>query len=233
MRSRAGHFFLATLILLLGQRIAGAHDSMETTLSFWVRATGIDVRIFISRGNASMLIEKAGEHVDLMRDSFSTYQERLAVSGSGLLSLTAGDGSELKADASSASITDEDDVCYTLHYPLPKVLPGSLNIHGNYLDKMDAAHVGSIYMQNATGDQIAQGEIRADSPDFEAQLPAVAAAPAKPQPATVAVPAPITSQSPRQSHWGLWTIIGGGVLVVAIIAARGIAMKAVDRKTCP
>ena len=231
MPRRAGHFLMVAVILLAGQRVAGAHDSLESTLSFWVRTTGIDVRIFISRGNASTLIEKAGEHVDLMRDNFSAYQERLAASGSGLLSLTAGDGSMLKADASSASITDEDDICYTLHYPLPKVLPGSLNIHGNYLDKMDAGHVGSIYMLNGTGDQIAQGDLRVESPDFDANLPAVTAAVGKPQPAARTAAAPATGESEKDPRWGLWTIFGGGVMLIAIIALRGIARRNAGRKT--
>jgi hypothetical protein len=227
----ARRFILATLLLLFGQCIASAHNSLESTLGFWVRTTGIDVRIFMSRDAASILLQKGGEQVSIVRDNFPEFEDRLAANGRSLLTLTAGDGTTLKADASAASITDEDDICYDLHYPLPKALPASLTIRGNYFDRMEVGHVGSIYMSNATGDQIGQGEISAESPDFEVHLPAVSASLVQPHSAADSPASRSSNESSHYIRWGLWAMLGGCVVVIAIAALRSIARQNVVRKT--
>ena len=109
---------------------------------------------------------------------------------------------------------DEDDVCYRLHYLLPKMLPGPLDIHGNYLHKMDEGHVGKIYVLNAGGDQLGQGEFSADAPDFEVQLPAVAGVPDKPPAAADIALAPSIIAVPSGTRWNLWAMLGGSALAI-------------------
>ena len=213
MASRARNSLLAILAVMLGQSVANAHSSLESTLSFWVRPTGIDVQIYMSRGSAAVLLEKEGEHITIVRENFSTFENRLAGYGPALLSLTGGDGATLKVESSAALLTDEDDICYRLHYPLPGGLPGLLNIHGNYLGKMEDGHVGSVYVLNASNDQLGQGDIRADAADFEVDIPAIAAA------------APLNRELPHNSHWSLWAVLGGGLVVIAAVAWQGLARR--------
>jgi hypothetical protein len=227
-------FLFATVALLLGQHVAVAHSSLESTLSFWTRPTGIDVQIYMSRGSAAVLLEEPGEHITILRDNFPTFEQRLATAGPTLLSLTTADGSTLTAEASTASITDEDDICYRLHYPLPKVVPGtpgSLTIHGNYLEKMDAGHVGSIYVLSAANEPLAQGEIRADSPDFQSPLPAVAAPVAQPPPAAQPAPAPSTNAPHGEARWVLWAALACSALLITIAAMRAFIRQNANLKT--
>lgn len=227
-------FLLATVAVLLGQHVAVAHSSLESTLSFWARPTGIDVQIYMSRGSAAVLLETPGEHITILRDNFPTFEQRLATAGPALLSLAAADGTTLTAEASTASITDEDDICYRLHYPLPKVMPGmpgSLTIHGNYLEKMDAGHVGSIYVLSATSEPLAQGEIRADSPDFQSPLPAVSAPVAEPRPVAQPARAPSTNAPHGEARWALWATLACGALLIAIAAMRAFIRQNVNLKT--
>jgi hypothetical protein len=225
----ARHSFLAILAILLVQRVAAGHSSLESTLSFWVRPTGIDAQIYMSRGSAAVLLEKQRENLTIVRENFAEFQQRLAANGPALLVLTDQGQTALAPDASAASITDEDDICYRLHYPLPKALPGSLTIHGNYLARMEDGHVGSIYVLNATDDQLGQGEIGADSPDFEVQLPAVSGIHVEPHVASAAA-AGSTSESPRSSRLGLWAALGAGFLFIVSVAWRGIARGNASRK---
>ena len=233
MPTAAKHFFRAALILLLAPHAAAAHDSLESDLSVWVRATGIDVQIYMSRVSAAMSLEKDGEHLLIMRDNFPAFEKRLAANGPALLSVTTGAGTTLKADASTASITDEDDICFRLHYPLPGVLPGPLVIHGNYLSKMEEGHVGKIYVLNTGGDQLGQGDFSAESPDFEAHLPAIAGAPPPPRPAADTAPASSTAPSAQDSHWGLWAMLIGSALIIASVAVRELARQKAERHTNP
>jgi hypothetical protein len=102
-----------------------------------------------------------------------------------------------------------------------------------YLRKMDEGHVGKIYVLNANGDQLGQDDFSAESPDFEVRLPAIAGAPAKPPAAVDTAPTPSTGEAPSSTHWGLWAMFGGSILVIALVAWRGIARQNVERKTSP
>jgi len=168
-----------------------------------------------------------------MRDNFPEFENRLAAGGPSLLSVTTGAGTPLPAESSSASITDEDDICFRLHYPLPAVLPGPLAIHGNYLRKMDDGHVGKIFVLNADSDQLGQGDFGAEFPDFEVRLPAVTGAPPKPTAAADTAPAPSTGAAPGGVRWGLWAMLGGSALAIVIVAGRGIARQNAERQTRP
>ena len=230
MPTPAKQLFLAALVLLLAPRAAAAHDSLESDLSVWVRATGIDVQIYMARVSAAEFLEKDGEHLTIMRDNFSEFEKRLAASAPALLSVTAGAGAALQAESSTAEITDEDDICFRLHYPLPAVLPGPLAIHGNYLRKMDEGHVGKIYVLNANGDQLGQDDFSAEYPDFEVRLPAIAVAPAKPPTAVNTAPTPSIGEAPSGTRWSLWAMLGGGAVVMVLVAWRGIARQNAERK---
>jgi hypothetical protein len=216
MSKAARNIMLAAVILLVGARGAAAHISLESTDSLWIRPTGIDVRIYMSRGSADAVIAADGEVVTIVRDNFEDFQKRLSAAGPGLLMLTNGDGTKLKADSSMALLTEDNDICFELHFPLPRELPGLLRLHANYLSKMDEGHVGDIHVLNATDDQLAQGEIRVETPDYEVQLPAVAGvqvtAPAS-RAVIAAAPAPAEG-----SHGGTWIALGGALLVFGGVA---------------
>lgn len=231
MPSSAQHLFSAALLLLFAQRAATAHSSLESTASIWVRSTGIEVQLYMSRASAAVLLEKDGEHITIVRDNFPTFERRLAANGPTLLALTASDGAALQADAAAASLTDEDDICYNLHYPLPGVLPGPLRIRTTYLHKLDEGHLVNIYVLNAANDQLGQGDISAETPDFEVHLPALVGVTPKSPPA--AATAPSIGESTQGSRWGLWAMLGGSALVIAIVAVRGIAVQNAARKTNP
>lgn len=207
---------LAAILIMATAHPAAAHISLESTDSLWIRPTGIDVRIYMSRGSADAVIAAPGETVTIVRDNFPAFQPRLAAAGPGLLLLTTADGKTLMADAASAALTDDDDICYQLHYPLPRTLPGELTLHARYLDKMDEGHVGDIHILNATDDQLALGEVRAETPDFAFKIPAVAAT-APPAPATDASPAPTIPKLDPGTSWGPWGFLGGVILVVVIL----------------
>jgi hypothetical protein len=218
----ARRLVLASMLLPLIQRTAAAHGSLESTLSFFVRSTGIDVQIYMSRGSAGALLDKKpGEQVVILRENFPDFQQRLANSGSGLMTITAADGTALKVESSVASITDEDDICYRLHYPLPTALPGLVTIHGNYLDKLEDGHVGGVYVLNAAGDQLGQGDIRSDSPDFVVQVPAVAAATTTPPPIASTLPVGSLNEPRHVSTRDFWIVTACGAVALAIIVWTG------------
>jgi hypothetical protein len=196
----------------------------QSTLDFVVRPTGIDVQMYLACDSADILVANENERVAIDRDNFGDYESRLATIAPTLLLVTQADGTVLTADASSATFTDEGDTCFHLHYPLPAVLPGALAIHGNYLSKMDLDHNGEISVLNAAGEQLGQGTIRDESPDYRVQLPAVGA---PRQPATVAAAA---APSSSDFHWGLWAVLGGTVLVISVIALRAMAKANVEGK---
>jgi hypothetical protein len=224
MATLAQHPALASVALLFFAGIASAHQSLESTDSFWVRPTGIEAEIYMSRGAADLLVAREGEMVTIVRDNFGVFQARLAAVGPSLLSVAGEDGATLVADASKASMTDEDDICFSLHYPLPKGALTALKIHGNYLDRMDVGHIGSIYVLNATDDLLGSGEIRADSPDFEVHLQAVS----DKGRGTAALPAapsvqPVAMAQARTRPWGIWCAAGGALLVIAVLGWRAMA----------
>jgi hypothetical protein len=111
------------------------------------------------------------------------------------------------------------------------VLPGSLNVHGNYLAKMDDGHVGSIHVLNAANDQIGDGEVSADSPDFEVRLPAISGTLSNGPPA-VAAAAPI-QKSTGETKWRLWAMFGGCALVILTLILRGRARQIAEHKSSP
>jgi hypothetical protein len=226
-------FLVAAFALLLAQCHAWAHDIGSSNATFLVRGTGIDVELYMGLNAADLLIANNGEQVVITPDTFDNFSDRLKAVAPLLYTLTAADGTVLAPDSYTASISDQSDVRFDMHYPLPAKMPGILKIHAAYIDAMVDTHLGSIYVMNAMGDRLGWGEVRVDSEDVIAHLPAVGAlvrAPANPNPVSVPVAIPVTSVSRQRSPWFLWVLLGGSALVSVMVAMRGISRQSAERK---
>jgi hypothetical protein len=226
----AKRFCLAVFMLLVAQAGAMAHDIGESNATFYVRSTGIDVTLFMGLNSAALLIPSEGQAISITLDTFDKYSDRLQAAAPDLLTLTGGDGTTLKPDSMAVSMTEEFDVLYNLHYPLPAPLPGVLKIHAGYLTKMVETHVGTFYVMNAAGEQFGWAEVRPDSQDLEVRLPAMNNVSGTQQPASIAAAKPATEVHGGE-RWVLWAMIGGGVAALVLAALRAIARKNKARGT--
>jgi len=226
-------FLLAAFALFLTQCHARAHDIGSSNATFLVRSTGIDVELYMGLNAADLLIANNGEQVVITPDTFENFSDRLKSVAPMLYTLTAADGTALAPDSYTASISEQSDVRFDLHYPLPAAMPGTLKIHAAYIDAMVDTHLGSIYVMNAMGDRLGWGEVRADSEDVIAHLPAAGAlvrAALNPNAVSVPVAIPETSVPQQRSPWFLWALLGGSALVSVMVAVRGISRQSAERK---
>jgi len=230
MSITAKRLLLVALVLICVPRCAGAHNIGESNATFYVRTTGLDVELYMGMVSGCRLIADEGQIIQMTPNNFTDFSDRLQAVAPDLFTITGGDGTTLKPDAMTVSMTETTDVFYTLHYPLPSPMPGVLKIHADYLDKMVDTHMGTIYVMNTVGDQFGWGTVSPDSEDLQIRLPAVADLIKTNAPASV-VAAPLTAESPHRVRWLLWGLLGGGALIVAAAALRGIAGQREERKT--
>jgi hypothetical protein len=230
MPTPAKRLLLTAIVLLWAQSGAVAHNIGESNATFYVRTTGIDVELYMGLNSAARLLGEDGQVIGMNPNNFADYSDRLAALAPDLLTLTGGDGTTLKPDAMTVSMTETTDVFYALHYPLPSPMPGVLKIHADYLDKMVDTHVGTIYVMNTVGDPFGWGTVSPDSQDLQVRLPAIAdiiknhaAA------AVVANPPSDVANSQHGGRWVLWTVLGAGVLVVAGVILRRAGRQHADR----
>jgi hypothetical protein len=225
MPNRAVQFLLIALVVLRGQCVALAHDIGASNATFYVRPTGIDVELYMGLNAGALLIpDPTGQLVVITPNTFNDFSDRLQSAGADLFALSATDDTPIKPESVAVNITDQSDVEYTLHFPLPP-LPTTLKIHAAYIEKMVETHVGTLYVMNAIGDKLAVGEVRPDSPDIEAHLPAltpIASAPAPPSPTPSA---PAIASRPA-TPWYLWTFLAAGAVAIALVAWRGMTNPA-------
>ncbi len=201
---------LAMGVMLGAVGVAQAHDSLQSTESIWVRPTGVQVDIYMSPISADVLVEKKGEAVIITADNFSEYAGRLAEVGTGLLSVSAQDEIGMRADASSASMTEEQDICFSLHYPLPAEGLRELKIHGNYLGKMEEGHMGTAYVLDGGNNLLGGGQIGADTPELDLKFAEVRAVALTKPAATL----PANTDVGAVGQWELWCLFGGGLLAL-------------------
>jgi hypothetical protein len=238
--ARVRHLLLVFLVAGLAPCSAGAHDIGASNATFLVRATGIDVELYMSLGSGALLIADNGEQIVIKPATFPDFSQRLQAVAPALFDLTAGDGTTLEPDSFSVSLTEQNDACYDLHYPLPAAMPGTLTIHAAYMERMAPGHVGSIYVMNTAGDRFGSGEVTADSMDVQAHLPAALAlqeqppaGPAQAVSAPAAAPGPSSGESRQSAPWFLWVLLGGSALLIAAAALRGAARQSAERKASP
>jgi hypothetical protein len=229
--TRAKRIILGIFLVLGTFRGVFAHDIGASNATFLVRATGIDVELYMGLGAGALMIAGDGQLVVITPATFADFSDRLQAAGSSLFTLTAADGTPMAPDAVNVSLSEQNDIVYDLHYPLPAALPGVLKIHADYIDRMAEGHLGSIYVLNAVGDRLGFGEVRTGAEDVAAHLPAAdslgraAVSPPPPPPPPPAAPAATPGQSSPGAPWFLWAVLGGGLLLIAAAALRGISRK--------
>jgi hypothetical protein len=234
---RFGQCLLGILVLLGAPGIAAAHDIDGSTLTIWLRSTGMDVEVYFARASAELLIANPGEPIAITPNNFSDYTERLQSAGPNLLLVTAANGTIVPPDSSAVSLTDETDVRYDLHYSLAAA--GPYTIQGPYLFKMPPEHGGYYKVMNARGNPLQWGVIRTDAPDFSLNIPAADALANAANPAGAAgnpVPAvavPSVAAPPASSSPLLWVLLIGCASLMIILAFRGVAQSHSSRKTPP
>jgi hypothetical protein len=243
MSTAVKRLLIATVALLAAPCGASAHDVGESNATFFIRPTGIDVELYMGLNAGAILIADGGQFVVITPNTFPDYSDRLQVVASGLFILSGGDGATLQPDAMTVSMTEQTDVLYNLHFPLPTPMPGVLKIRAAYLDKMVETHIGTIYVMNTVGDEYGRGTVTPDSEEIEVRLPGAdalvtarskaptgAAGAAATAPAVGAIPGVAAAQVRSGAPWFLWATVGGTALIIALVAYRGIARQNMDRK---
>jgi len=224
----AKRLLLAFLVLLCLQCGAEAHNIGESSATFYVRATGLDVELYMGMPSGCRLIADEGQIIQMTPNNFTDFSDRLQEVAPDLFTLIGGDGTTLKPDAMNVSRTETTDVFYTLHYPLPAPMPGILRIRAAYLDKMVETHTATIYVMNAVGDPFGLGTLSPDSQDMQVSLPAVGDLIKTNAPAT-AITVPPGAGARHGGRWVLWGLLGGSALIVGT-AWRAIARQREERK---
>jgi hypothetical protein len=207
-------------------RGAFAHDIGASNATFLVRSTGIDVELFMGLNASALLIADNGQQIVITPNTFGDFSDRLQSAAADLFVVTSADGSALKPDSATVSMSEQTDCVYDLHYPLPAAMPGTLKIHAAYLDRMVENHVATIYVMNAIGDRFGLGDLRPDSQDMEAHLPSADSLTTA-HPAPVAVPAQPAVQMRQSAPLFLWIILAIGGITIVLAALRGINRKEV------
>ena len=222
MRPLTKLILLPLLILALLPHTARAHDVLSSTLNIWVRPSGMDAELYMARAAAGMLIPKDNQPTAISPENLSALKSVAPQT----FQLTAEDGTLLTPDSASVSVTEENDILFNLHFPLPAAMPGTLKIHATYLTQMAEGHVGNAFVMNAKGDDFGFGEIRPESPDLLAHLPAATALPlpatppasatttAPSAPVSLAVDVWVTPGTPI-SGW-IWLLLAAGGVFAAL-----------------
>ena len=221
MPMTAKRLLLATIVLLLVSSSVVAHDVSESNADFYVRPTGIDVELHMALSSAALLLSTPDQAVSISIDTYDNYSARLQAVAPSLLTLTGGDGTTLKPDATAVTMTEEYDVLFTLHYPLPVPMPGNLRIHPDYLARMIASHVGTFYVVDGFGGTFGWAQMAPDSQDLDVRLPAVTDL-GRARPAASIAATQTVAQSPGGVRWLPWAI-SGGALVLVLLAVRVFA----------
>jgi len=217
MPTFARRIVLAAMLVLAMARLAGAHNIGESNATFYVRSAGIDVELYMGMPSACRLIAEPGQIIQMTANNFSDFTDALQACAPELFVVTDGQGAVLKPDAMAVSMTDQSDVLYNLHYPLPAALPGVLNIRATYLDKMVDTHIATTYVMNSAGDQFGWASLGTDSEVMQVRLPAAGDLMKTQAVVASATQAIADVDDHRAPRWIVWAAVGAGVAIVAVI----------------
>ncbi|WP_437929529.1 HupE/UreJ family protein [Sorangium sp. So ce291] len=169
------------LLALLSPGSASAHDPFEITVDASLHADRLEVQTTMGRGTAATSCPAAaGERPREGAAALEALRSRMEACGPRLHEVTSG-GEALRPRASSAAVTEENDIEVTLVYPPPAT--GTLRFDAVLLKSLPEPTYGADIRVRREGALLGQRLLRAEDSTFEIEIGAPAAGTGAPAPA--------------------------------------------------
>ena len=160
-------FALPVVFLVLTASVVRAHDVYSSWAETKLFADRMELTLTLARSCAHDLLADWKTLPPIAPENFADFAPRLRAIAPELFHVIA-DGKRLSVRSAAVALTDDNDITFTLVYPLPG--PGTLRFAAQFLRHVPDGHVCTLVVTNAAGEDLGWSPVSVESPFFEVSL---------------------------------------------------------------
>ena len=171
-KSRSSLAAFIALLLALTLPLA-AHDIYSSWTDATLRDDRLELTLTLARASAARLLANAKSVPTITPENFAEFAQQLKATAPALFEISCA-GKLLKLTSSDVKISGDSDI--TFHLAYSRSPPGELRFIASYLFRLVDGHVGTLVVNDSTGNDLGWSPLSVDQPVFAIRVRASAVA---------------------------------------------------------